>query len=196
VRIVDSHVSGNVSFDPEHSLLEILRSGIVGNVTAKNDAAGVVIADSSIKGNVDIGNSMTFSAGVSITNTSVEGRLLAGWRRLSFDGLTVHGELVLEGAGATEPVRILRSYIINAAATGAALQLRSARVQLEQTFVQGMPAVAATKHQIVSFASELAVSSSVLAGHVSGSEGSVLNCTESYGADYELLDASCQPQGP
>jgi hypothetical protein len=197
LRLLDSRIFGNVSFDPEHSLLVILRSGIVGNVTAKNDAAGVVIGDSSIKGNVDIGNSMTFSAEVSITNTSVEGRLLAGWRRLTFDGLTVHGEFVLEGVGPTEPVRILRSYIINSATTAPALHLRAADVQLEQTFVQGTPALlAADMGPPANRASQLDTSSSVFVGAVSGSAGSVLSCTNTYGADYELLNAACQPQTP
>ena len=52
MRLIDSHVSGSVFYDPEHTLLEIVRTEIVGNVTAGNDAVRVVITDSSIKGRV------------------------------------------------------------------------------------------------------------------------------------------------
>ena len=83
------------------------------------------------------------------------------------------------------------SYLIDSASTAPALSLRgSANVQLEQTFVQGAQALAVEAN------SRLAASSSVLAGPVSGSAGAVLSCTDTYGADYELLSASCQPQVP
>ena len=84
---------------------------------------------------------------------------------------------------------VVRSYI-SSASTAAALSLRSGSVELEQTFVQGALAVAADAR------SRLQATSSVLAGAVSGSGGAVISCTDTYGADYELLDASCQPQVP
>ena len=67
---------------------------------------------------------------------------------------------------------------------------READVELEQTFVQGALALAADAR------SQLEASSSVLAGPVSGSAGAVLSCTDTFGADYELLSTSCQPQVP
>ncbi len=53
MRLVDSYISGTVFFEPEASLLEIVGSEIVGDVTAWNDWVRVVIAGSSIKGNVN-----------------------------------------------------------------------------------------------------------------------------------------------
>ncbi len=74
------------------------------------------------------------------------------------------------------------SYIINSASTAPALSLRGgANVELEQTFVQGAQALAVEAN------SRLEASSSVLAGPVSGAAGAVLSCTDTYGADYELL---------
>ena len=40
------------------------------------------------------------------------------------------------------------------------------------------------------------VSSSVLAGPITRGPEAVLICTDTYGADYELLNATCQPQVP
>ena len=192
-RLLDSQVSGTVFFNPENSLLEIVRSGIVGNVTAFNDSTGVVIEGSSIRGDVTIGQPITFSADVSITNTNVEGKLAARHRRFTFDGLSVRGEVVIEGGTAS----VLRSYIVNSTTTAPALSLGSASVQLEQTFVQGTQALAAgVGGGLSSGESRLEASSSVLVGAVSTSAGSVLSCTDTYGADYELLNATCQPQVP
>jgi uncharacterized protein YaaW (UPF0174 family) len=63
-------------------------------------------------------------------------------------------------------------------------------IQLEQTFVQGALAVA------VDAASRLQSSSSVLAGPISASATAVLTCADTYGANYELLNAACLPQAP
>ncbi len=141
LRLVDSQVSGAVSFDRESSLLEIVRSGIVGNVTAHNDWVRVAISDSSITGIVNTYTSGNGAASVLITDTNVEGNVVWGHAsNTTFDGLTVHGELVLYGGLA----RVLRSYIVNSASTAAALSLReTANVELEQTFVEGALALAA-----------------------------------------------------
>ena len=88
----------------------------------------------------------------------------------------------------------MRSYI-SSASTAAALFLRrdtgyASNIQLEHTFVQGALALAADD------GSRLESSSSVLAGPISASATAVLTCTDTYGADYELLNAACQPQAP
>ena len=129
-----------------------------------------------------------------ITNTNVEGNLVSQ-RSVSgtFDGLTIHGEFVLD---TMTPV-----FCALTSSTPQLLRPPSPsaqhRVQLEQTFVQGTQAlVAGIGSQTSSAESQLEASSSVLAGPVSRSAGSVLSCTDTYGADYELLSASCQPQVP
>ena len=194
MRLVDSHVSGTVFFEPEASLLEIVGTEIVGDVTAWNDFVRVVIAGSSIKGNVDLTKIGSGGMEIRLTDTNVEGRLVAERSaNTEFDGLTVHGEFVLEGVTSS----VLRSYIVNSTTTAPALSLGSARVQLEQTFVQGTQALAAgVGGGLSSGESRLEASSSVLVGAVSTSAGSVLSCTDTYGADYELLNATCQPQVP
>jgi hypothetical protein len=184
LRLVDSKIFGEVSFSPEDSLVEIIRSGIVGNVAVGNDATEIVITDSTIQGNVTPHSS---SRSVSITDTTVEGNLSDAHSSI-FDGLTVQGTVILGG-----PTTVRRSYI-NSTSTAPALSLRDLgagdvpNVLLEQTFVQGAQAIAAAT-------GKLSVSSSVLAGGVSGPVGA-LTCTDTYGADYELLSATCQPQAP
>ena len=134
VRLVDSHISGRVFFDPEDSLLEIVGSEIVGNVAACNDGVRVVITGSSIKG--DVKAEAHSAAPRQIMSHRYEcGTATCCWRsaRPYLHGLSVHGELVLESTTAS----VLRSYIINSATTAPAISFASARVQLEQTFVQG-----------------------------------------------------------
>ncbi len=184
VRVVDSHLFGAVRFDRESSLLEIVRSAIVGNVYAQNDYVEVVITDSSIKG-VGLGGG-GYSARV--TNTSVGG-LSARRIGATFDGLTVLGNLGLAEGG----YKVLRSYIINSANAPALSLAEDAGVQLQQTFVEGAQAVA-TPPGVGN--RRLEASSSVLAGPVSPAAGATLSCTNTFGADYELLSASCQPQVP
>jgi hypothetical protein len=186
LRLLDSRVFGRVFFDHEGHLLEITRTELVGDVIAVNDFVGVVITGSSIKGNVGAAGRGTVDE---ISNTTVEGNVDAGGAGI-IDGLTVHGRLRLQRGSP----RVLRSYIIDSTGTAPALSIESANVQLEQTFVQGTQAVVVT--EFGSRQGQLEAFSSVLAGPVSGSGGSVLSCTDTYGADYELLTASCQPQVP
>jgi hypothetical protein len=186
IWVTDSHVSGHVSIDKENSRFEVLRSAIIGNVTADNDQVRVQISGSHIKGGVDMVG--LAGHGLDITDTTVEGFIYADHSigTFTFDGLQLLGELRLGAASA----EIRRSYI-NSASTAAALFLgEEANVQLEQTFVQGAQALAVEAN------SRLSASSSVLAGPVSGAAGAVISCTDTYGADYELLTPSCQPQQP
>jgi hypothetical protein len=185
MQLIDSHIFGTVSLDSENSRLEIVRSGIVGNVSANNDNAHIVITSSSIKGHVSASGMAAHT--LEITDTSVEGGIGFDHGGATIDGLTLQGEI---GIGTAGRARILRSYI-NSQSTAAALSvLQDADVQLEQTFLQGALALAADAR------SELGATLSVLAGPVSGSAGAVLSCTDTFGADYELLSASCQPQVP
>jgi hypothetical protein len=176
-------VSGRVFTTKESATIEIVGSEIVGNVTATNDAARITITDSSIKGSVGA------KYNLSITNTSVDGGIGVSQGGATVDGLTLHGRFSVGepafGGGAT----VVRSYISSASAA-AALSLTNGSVQLEQTFVQGALAVAADAR------SRLQATSSVLAGPVSGTAGAVISCTDTYGAGYEFLSASCQPQVP
>ena len=193
MRLVDSYISGTVFFNPEYSLLEIVGSEIVGDVAAWNDGVRVVITGSSIKGNVNPDAPLTGADSILITDTNMEGNLSAGaFGKGTFDELRLNGELVLD----TTTASVSRSYIINFATTAPAISLRSARVQLQHTFVQATQALVAERSQISSSESQLDVASSVLAGAVSRSAGAVLSCTDTYGADYELLTPSCQPQPP
>jgi hypothetical protein len=186
MRLIDAHVFGTIAFNGTGSRLEIVRSGIVGNVTAANERVRVVITDSSIQGDVNANARPTGLDDILITNTNVRGNFAAGYATNGlFDRLTVHGQLSLVGARAS----VRGSYIINSASTAPALYLLSSTVQLQQTFVQGAQALAADQGR-------LEASSSVLAGPVSESGGAGLSCTDTYGADYELLTASCQPQPP
>jgi hypothetical protein len=180
---VDSYIFGRISFEPEDSTLEIVRSGIVGNVSANNDNAHMVITSSSIEGHVSASGMAAHN--LEIIDTSVEGGIEFDHGGAMIDGLRIQGQFLLAGARAS----VRGSYIINSASTAPALYLRSSTVQLQQTFVQGAQALAADQGR-------LETSSSVLAGPVSTSGGAVISCTDTYGADYELLSASCQPQVP
>ena len=186
IRIVDSRIFGDVVFNEEGNLLEIVTSEVAGNVLASNDGPHVVITDSSIKGRVGVGNQPTNQASrLEMTNTNVEGGVGFSSGFATFDRVRIHGGLGISNAQAS----ILGSHIVNSTTTTPAL-LVSAIVQLEQTFVQGAQALAVEANH------RLEASSSVLAGPVSGPAGAVLSCTDTFGADYELLDASCQPQTP
>lgn len=185
VIFVDSHVFGDVVFDCDGSLLEITRSEVTGSVSASGRGVRMVIAGSRIKGEIcgcgGIGRT------IEITDTTVEGGISADHSvdPFIFDGLQLHGELQLDVARA----HIRRSYI-KSPRTAAALFLQEAAVTLETTFVQGALALAADA------SSRLESSSSVVAGPISAAGTAVLSCTDTYGADYELLSASCQPQVP
>jgi hypothetical protein len=188
VRLIDSRISGNIDYGPESTLLDIVRTEVVGNVSAANDSIRVRITGSYIKGVVGAGGQMS-GHDVDITDTTVEGVVIAdhGSGTFTFDGLHLLGELRL----GTARVQILRSHI-SSLSNAAALSLGAGAfdVQLEQTFVQGALAVA------VAAGSKLQSSSSVLAGPISASPTAVLSCADTYGADYELLTALCQPQPP
>jgi hypothetical protein len=192
VRLLDSQLFGAVSFDKQNSMLEILRSTVVGDVTAKNDWTSLVITDSSIKGNVD-----TVGTGVSavVTDTNVEGRVATSGRS-SFDGLSLYsvqpptlltpGELVLR-PGNVYPITIQRSYT---SSEWIAVWAHRRSIQIELSFLEAPWAL-----EFISGGS-LDISSSVLAGGLTPDIRPVPRCTDTYGADYELLTASCQPQPP
>jgi hypothetical protein len=194
IRVVDSRIFGNVMFEEEGNRLEIVGSEVVGYVSAINDFPHVVITDSSIKGGVVVGHehSSPFPARLEMTNTNVEGSVGIAGSRGTFDGVRVNGRLVLTNAVAS----VLGSYIIDSTGTAATVNVLSSTARLQQTFVGGTQAVVLGSAQGFSSEGRLEASSSVLAGPVSGSAGSVLSCTDTYGADYELLSASCQPQVP
>jgi hypothetical protein len=184
MRLIDSRISGNIFFDPENGF-QIIGTEVIGNVQATNDFMHLTITDSSIKGGVEVAWRAT------ITDTSMEGGFVVRHGTATFDGFRLQGELVVSGAYAN----VLHSYI-DASGTGAALSLQrdsgfsgdDSHVQLKQTFVQGAQALA------VEAGSRLESSSSVLAGAVSADVSAVLSCTDTFGADYELLSVSCQPQ--
>jgi hypothetical protein len=194
IRIVDSGIFGDVLFNEEDNLLEIIRTEVVGSVLASNDGPHVVITDSSIEGPVDVGHehSSPFPARLEMINTNVEGSVGIAGSRGTFDGVRVNGTLGLTNAVAS----VLGSYIIDSSVTAATLNVLSSTVHLQQTFVEGTQAVVLGSAQGFSSEGRLEASSSVLAGPVSGSAGSVVSCTDTYGADYELLSPSCQPQAP
>jgi len=186
--LVDSHVSGRVFIAKDGVRLEIIRSAIVGSLSSTLANSTFVITDSSIKGDV---NNRSFGAhSLTITNSSVDGGIAFGFGGVTVDGLTLHGTFTLTGAYGT----VARSHI-SSAGIGAALFLHEdtryeSSIQLEHTFVQGALAVAADGE------SRLQSSSSVLAGPISASATAVLTCTDTYGGDYELLNAACLPQAP
>ena len=181
IEITDSHVSGSVRISDEQIRLEVMRSTIVGDVGTSNDYTFVDVADSTIMGH--LGGPI-----IRVTNTTVEGSVSAQ-RSATFDRLTVHGEVAFFGSPGRAGATISNSHIYSSS-TAPALRLRYAGVTLRQTFVQGAQAV------IVGERDTLQSSSSVLVGPVSADVGAVLSCTDTYGADYELLTASCQPQPP
>ena len=192
IYVIDSHVSGSVSLSKEHSRFEAVRSTIVGDVGVSNDGSRISITSSSVTGRV-------VCAHLTITDTDVEGFVgagsnLPGYLSFNFDGLRVHGEVGILGSGSGGT--IVRSHI-DSPGTAAALSIRGTggslhptNVRLEHTFVQGAQALAAVED------SRLQSSSSVLAGPVSADADAVLSCTDTYGADYEFLSASCRPQSP
>ena len=86
LRLVDSHVSGEVLLHKENVRLEMIRSTVVGAVNASNENVVFVITDSTIKGDV---NNRSFG-GHSLTITEFK----RGWRHCvrvrgqsTFDGL-------------------------------------------------------------------------------------------------------------
>jgi len=183
--VLDSHISGRVFIDKPNSQFEAVGSTMVGAVSVGLYGSWCFITSSSVTGNVSCPR-------LTITDTDVEGGVsayssLPRYLLVRFDGLRVHGEVTLRGSsgGGT----IARSYI-SSSGTAAALSLGDTNVQLEQTFVQGAQAVAVGER------SGLQSSSSVLAGPISASATAVLSCTDTYGADYELLNATCLPQAP
>jgi hypothetical protein len=185
LRLVDSHVAGDVWFRPEGSLLEVLRSDIQGDVTASNDFSRVVVTGSSIGGDV---NHTSPSTSITYTNTTIDGNLAASYTAVTMDGVSLYGELTLVEV---HNARITRSHIVNLKTLAPAISLvRNAGVRLEQTFVRGTLAVAIVEPGV----GGIHAVSSVLAGPVTPSGTS--SCTDTYGADYELLTASCQPQAP
>ena len=194
MRLVDSHVFGTIRFNLESGRLEIVGSEIVGIVSANNDGGHVVITDSSIKGSVGVGHAFSspFPAHLEMTNTNVEGNVGIAGGGGTFDGVRVNGRLGLTNAVAS----VLGSYIIDSTGTAATLNVLSSAVHLQQTFVEGTQAVVLSSAQGFSSEGRLEASSSVLAGPVSRSANSVLSCIDTYGADYELLSATCQPQTP
>jgi hypothetical protein len=185
MRLIDSRISGDIFFNAE-SPFEIIRTAVIGNVEATNDFVRAVVSDSSIKGNVDFfpDSPVGGPSSISMSNTSIEGNLSSG-SSATFDGLRILGQFVLHRTRAS----VHGSYLIDPASIAPVLSLRGgANVELEQTFVQGAQALA------VEADSRLAAASSVLAGPISASGTAVLSCTDTYGADYELLTALCQPQ--
>jgi hypothetical protein len=86
----------------------------------------------------------------------------------------------------TDQASVRRSYI-HSESTGPALSVTGSidvNSELTNTYVEGTQALVAAGLEAVS---------SVLAGAVSGV---TLRCIDTYGADHELLNASCQPQVP
>jgi hypothetical protein len=181
IEITDSHVSGNVLVHEEQVRLEVMRSAIVGDVSMSNDYTFLNVADSTVVGRLG-------GLDIQVTNTTVEGVVLAP-RSATFDRLTVHGEVAAFGSLGGASASITNSHIYSSS-TAPALRIRDANVILRQTFVQGAQAV------IVGEQGTLQSSSSVFVGAVSADNDAVLTCTDTYGADYELLTASCQPQPP
>jgi len=181
IEITDSHVSGSVRINDEQIRLEVTRSTIVGDVGTFDDYTFTNVADSTIVGH--LGGLI-----IDVINTTVEGGVSAS-RSATFDRLTVHGEVDLSGDLGSANATIRNSHIYSSS-TAPALRLRNANVTLRQTFVQGAQAV------IVGERDRLQSSSSVLAGPVSADNAAVLTCTDTYGADYELLSPSCRPQAP
>jgi hypothetical protein len=181
IEITDSHVSGSVRAHPERVRLEVMRSTIVGDVGTSNDYTVTNVTDSTIVGH--LGGPV-----IRVTNTTVEGSVSAQ-RSATFDRLTVQGEVAFFGSPGDASATISNSHIYSSS-TAPALRLRNANVTLQQTFVQGAQAV------MVGERDTLQSSSSVLVGPVSADNAAVLTCTDTYGADYELLNASCQPQLP
>jgi hypothetical protein len=203
IRLFDSHIFGNVNFaynqppNLDDSVLEVVQSEIVGEVRAANQQGRVVITDSSIKGSFSsnccyFGEFLGSQSQVLFSHSSVEGAHVRALDTV-FDTVTVHGGLILDG-GFAGKASVRGSYIYFVDQVGAepgALSVRTRAVRLEQTFVQGTPAV------VVPGLMQLEVFSSVLLGPVlEPAAGTQISCTDTHGADYELLNATCQPQVP
>ena len=199
MRVVDSGVVSNFIYaiampDQRNSVLEIVRSQFVGEVFAPNVEGRVHITGSHIKGLLRVGGKS--SQPFEIHDTTVEGHVSLEQVLGTFDRLQLLGNLFIGPGGR---VILGRSYISSPYA-GAAISVDRcydvddcSTAELEQTFAGGAQAIEAGG------GSRLQSSSSVLAGRVSPASPSattVLSCTDTYGADYELLTASCQPQAP
>jgi hypothetical protein len=201
LRLVDSRISGAVSFGGDGSRLEIVRSSVIGRNSDAGDlrlgghGASVVVTDSSIEGDMRLTNLPNNAYGeFRFTSTHVKGGAGAGVATAKvFDGVTVHGRLSFPGG--EQDAQVLRSYIINTEEPGPALSIGLSNGKVVQTFVQGA-LVAGSGPAGTGHPGHIEVSSSVLAGPVSAFDGASFSCTETYGADYELLSASCQPQEP
>ena len=79
VRLIDSRISGNIRYGTERTLLDIVRTEVIGNVSAGNDAVRVRITGSYIKGRVGVGGERS-GHDLDITDTTVEGVVSASVR--------------------------------------------------------------------------------------------------------------------
>jgi hypothetical protein len=186
--VVDSHVAGDVSFSASQSNFQIVGSQVVGNVDAVSGHH--LIKESRIIGNAELFTAAGPTLRHEIIDTYVQGNVTintGGHNSAFVDGLTVHGTLMLRD----RPHTVVRSYV-QSATTAPALFLFGGEAHLEQTFVQGALAVAADPDR----GGRIDAASSVLAGPVSVAPVLRASCTDTFGADYELLSATCQPQVP
>ena len=179
LRVVDSSIFGSNRFDLGlFSLVEFVRSEVVG------DLYGVRYGDihstgSHIKGRVTVdGPRLDFS------DTAVEGSISIVYGGGTFDRLQLLGDIYLGGGDVHITLR--RSYISSLINFDPCTGAGCITAQLEQTFVGGAQEIETRA------GSMLQASSSVLAGGVNGRA----SCTDTYGADYELLSALCQPHPP
>jgi hypothetical protein len=163
-------------------------------VTAGNNDLRVDITGSSVKGNVDVSRALNALgvAQIHIADTRVDGSLIAGGTTdADFDRLSVHGGFQLQDWRGLKPWNVRHSYLYSTSSP--ALRLANANVDLETSFVQG-----GTQWATVHFVSGgFHALSSVLAGYVYR-EAIAPNprCTDTYGADYELLTALCERLPP
>jgi hypothetical protein len=184
LRVVDSSIFGYSRFDLSlFSLVEFVRSEVGGDLYGARYGS-IHITGSHIKGRVTVDGPR-----LEISDSAMEGRIGVVYGGGTFDGLQLLGEISLGPAGVS--VTIERSYISSPSTAIPAITLERCdsgtycqTAQLEQTFVSGAQAIEAHGGSL------LQSSSSVLAGRVIGRA----SCTDTYGADYELLNALCQPQ--
>jgi hypothetical protein len=193
IRLFDSHLFGDINFvyndtpQMEESLLEVIQTEIVGDVRASNRRGRVVITGSSIKGNFsDYGNRVITQNQVLFSDTYLEGDVHLRTLDAVLDTVGIHGLLLIAGQKGS----VRSSYIYSEHAAGAML-IEANVVRMEQTFVQGAPFAVG-----VTLLRRFEAFSSVLVGTVAGHPTAVLSCTDTYGADYDLLDAACQPPQP
>jgi hypothetical protein len=194
IRLFDSHLFGDINFvyndtpQGEESLLEVIQTEIVGDVRASNRRGRVVITGSSIKGDFsDYGNRVTAQNQVLFSDTYLEGAAHLRTLDAVLDTIGMHGLLVISGQKGS----VRRSYIYSEHPFGA-IRVDANVVQMEQAFVQGAPLAVGVESR-----HRFEASSSAFVGAVTGRDSTaVLSCTDTYGADYELLSASCQPQVP